>query len=164
MRLEARLMFKAFREQDAPELTHMVLRLYQEDPSTQAMTKEKILRTIRELENRPDKGQITLFWIGESIAGYAIVIHHWSNEHNGNIEFVDELYVKPAWRGQGVGSAFLDHLSDVENRPTCGLQLEVTPAIERAFQFYLRRGFKQCANRFMLKKFAADVAPEPPSA
>ncbi len=51
-----------------------------------------------------------MFHEGVQLVGYAILIPYWSNEFGGNLLFIDELFVSPAfgaatalWRS-GVGA------------------------------------------------------------
>jgi len=155
------LRFRPFREGDLAEMEEMSLALHREDPSGEGMSREKIRRTAEELRRRPDKGAILLFCAGRVVVGYAILIHFWSNECGGDIEIIDELYVKPSWRGKGICTAFLDHLSGVGGGPVNmkGLKLEVTPANERAHAYYLRQGFEPVRNRHLVKKLPNPARP-----
>lgn len=145
------LYFRRFTEADLPELEAMVLALYAEDVYGEPMSSDKIQRTVQELERHPQKGQIILFWLAEAVVGYAIIIYFWSNEYGGNIATLDEFYVKPEWRGKGIGTAFLSHLAATEDTSVKGIQLEVTPSNERALAYYLRQGFSPAANRHLFK-------------
>ena len=134
----------------------MIRALYEEDAYGQPMSDEKIQRTVRELRARPQKGQITIFEVSQIIVGYAIVIYHWSNEYGGDIACIDEIYVKPAWRGRGIGTAFLDDTASSQGGLLRGLQLEVTPKNDRVMAYYLRRGFTPCANRCLVRGLKED--------
>ena len=144
--------FRAFSEGDLPELEAMILALYQEDPPGEEMSSRKVQFTIRELALHPDKGSITILCAGEAIVGYALVIYYWSNEYGGDIASIDELYVKPAWRGKGVGTAFLEHLVTDAAGALRGLWVEVTLANMKALAYYSRHGFAPVANRHLFRK------------
>jgi len=146
------LCFRSLARDDLPELEQMTLALYREDPSSEGMTPEKIHQTVQELKRRPERGEIQVFWCGETVVGYAILIHYWSNEYGGNIEMIDEVYVKPPWRGKGIGSAFLEHLGHNAGASVKGLQLEVTPRNNRANALYARHGFRPAKNQHLFKK------------
>jgi len=146
------LCFRSLARDDLPELEQMTLALYREDPSTEEMTLEKIHRTVQELTRHPGRGEIQVFWCGEVVVGYAILIHYWSNEYGGDIEMIDEFYVKPAWRGKGIGSAFLNYLGHNADASVKGLQLEVTPRNKRANALYARHGFRPAKNQHLFKK------------
>lgn len=143
--------FRPFNDDDLPELEVMVLALYAEDAYGEPMSHEKIRRTVNELMHHPQKGRIIVFSVAGAVMGYALVIHCWSNEYGGNLATLDEFYVKPHWRGQGIGTAFLNHLAATSDASVKYLHIEVTPTNERAFGYYLRQGFQPDANRHLLR-------------
>lgn len=142
--------YRPFTEPELPELEEMVLALYAEDPSGEAITRDKVRRTAAELLARPDKGRIVLLDVGGQTIGYAIVIPFWSNEYGGDIATIDEIYVRPPWRGSGIGSDFLEHVA--AHWGVVALRLEVTPRNERARALYLRCGFEPDVNRHLFRK------------
>jgi ribosomal protein S18 acetylase RimI-like enzyme len=144
--------FRPFTETDLPELKAMILELYAEDAQGEPMSEHKIRCTVRELLRHPQKGRVIIFCVAEAAVGYAIVIYSWSNEYGGHIATIDELYVRPPWRGQGIGSDFLGHIAASGDDSVKGLRLEVTPANERALDYYLRQGFGPVANLHLFKK------------
>ena len=144
--------FRAFRNQDLPELEEMIFALYREDPCEGGMSHQKVERTVEELLLYPEKGTITMFCVNEVVVGYAIVIYYWSNEYGGNIASIDEFYVKPFWRRKGIGTSFIEYASKAKAGDVKGLQLEVTPLNERAFAYYSRHGFAPAENRHLFKK------------
>lgn len=130
----------------------MILAFYQEDTYAEMITRDKIARTMRQSAEHPGSGRIQIFRENGAVAGYAILIPYWSNEYGGNIESIDELYVKPEWRGRGIGSQFLEHLAHNPPPNTVALHLEVTEQNEGAFRLYSRHGFKPVVYRHMLRK------------
>ncbi len=144
--------FRTFSNDDLHEIEAMILALYQEDPPGQEMSCRKIRRTVKELVLHPDKGTITLICVGDAVVGYAIVIYYWSNEYGGDIASIDEFYVKPAWRGKGIGTSFLEHFGAANNGALRGLQVEVTPANTKSFAYYSRHGFTPMMNRHLFRK------------
>jgi ribosomal protein S18 acetylase RimI-like enzyme len=144
--------FRTFQNQDLPELEEMIFALYREDVYGERMCRQKVERTVQELLLYPEKGTITMFCVNEVVVGYAIVIYYWSNEYGGNIASIDEYYVKPFWRRKGVGASFLEYVSKAKAGDVKGLQLEVTPVNERAFDYYSRHGFEPTKNRHLFKK------------
>ena len=131
-------------------LENMVFALYEEDRGGEAMTTQKVQRTVDKLSQHPDKGRIELLFMGEELVGYAILIYQWSNEYGGDFLLVDEIYLKPAWRGQGIGSRYIGRLENSEMN-SVGLLLEVTEENERAKQLYQLLGFKPDKNHHMAK-------------
>jgi len=75
-------------------------------------------------------------------AGVAYVSFTWSLEHGGNSAWLEELYVLPEWRDQGVGTILLNSvLEEARLRGCAALDLEVESAHARAEHLYARHGF-----------------------
>ena len=74
-------------------------------------------------------------------AGYALLAHTWSQEAGGEAVWVEELYVLPQFRGQGLGSAFFRELR-VRFPEAARFRLEIEPDNERAAKLYRSRGFE----------------------
>ena len=71
---------------------------------------------------------------------------HLSAEHGGLIGWLEELYVKPDQRGNGVGSSLLVEVTArAEQLGWRGVELEVVEGHERAAALYLRHGFRPVA-------------------
>lgn len=157
---EKALRFEACRDEDLPELERMVFALYREDFYGEKMSHRKIRATMEELSRHPEKGAITLFWVGEAVIGYAISIYSWSNEYGGNIASIDELYVKRTWRRKKIGTSFIDHIATVKAGGLRGLQVEITPANRQALAFYSQQGFSSAKNRHLFKKLHGRPAGE----
>lgn len=146
------LKFRPLADENISEFQMMVLALYQEDPTGEQMSLQKIQKTIRELSTHPGKGTITLFHVGHIVVGYAIVIYDWSNEYGGVIAFIDEFYVKPPWRNRGIGSSYLKHIATAKGMSLKGIHVETTPENHKALDFYLKHGFKQDKNHHLFRK------------
>ena len=76
------------------------------------------------------------------IVGVAYVATILSVEHTGPVAWLEELYVTPAWRQKGVGSALL--VSVLERAQAAGMvavDLEIDAGHSRAASLYQRTGF-----------------------
>jgi ribosomal protein S18 acetylase RimI-like enzyme len=145
--------FRTFQAEDLAELQQMMLALYQEDSYDQPMTPEKARRTAEMLTQHPQRGGILLFIVDNVIAGYAILINYWSNEYGGDLITIDELYVKPPWRSRGIGRRFFEYLSEQRPNYVTGMQLETSPANQRALAYYRTLGFEPSSHTFLMKLF-----------
>ena len=146
--------FTEYKEAYFRELSAMIFALYAEDSYGEKMSLGKIRRTIEKLASAPERGRILLFISAGVVAGYAIVIYYWSNELGGDIVIIDELYVKPDQRRQGLGRRFIEYLLNYKKVNVKALQLEVTPENRGAWEFYLRLGFVPLTNRGLMLKTA----------
>jgi ribosomal protein S18 acetylase RimI-like enzyme len=150
------LQFKAFSNKDLRELERMIFALYREDSWGEKISRRKIRDTVQELTRHPEKGIISIFRVGEAVVGYSIVITYWSNEFGGKIALIDECYVKPSWRNQGIGTSFIKYVSNAKAAGLKGIVAEVTPVNKHALAFYSRQGFAPAQNRYLFKRWVAD--------
>lgn len=82
-------------------------------------------------------------------AGYALLAHTWSQEAGGEAVWVEELYVLPQFRGQGLGSAFFRELRG-RFPEAARFRLEIEPDNEKARALYARMGYESLNYRQMV--------------
>lgn len=140
--------FRPYRDSDQDDLKEMIHALYREDPDIQPMTDTKIASTIAEYKAHPGKLSLFLFEAENESVGYAILVRYWSNEYGGDIQYIDEVYVKPAFRSRGIGASFFTFIETMDH---VAFQLETSPANHRAIKFYERLGFAPSRYVHLLK-------------
>lgn len=140
------------KKRDTKIVAEYIKGLFQEDPTPQGMTEEKIQRTIKTLLKHKEKGTIFVMEVGKEVIGYAILINFWSNEYGGNIVYIDELFIRKEWRGKGVATKFIQYLAKKKMNNAVSLFLEVTPQNKRAEELYKRLGFEVHKNKRMTKE------------
>ena len=82
-----------------------------------------------------------VFECGDRVAGYALLSKMFSREAGGMVVWIEEIYVRSAFRGRGVGGAFFAWLR--ANVPAIRYRLEVEPSNERTQSLYRRLGFSE---------------------
>lgn len=93
------------------------------------------------LEGSPH-GAVYLIGPGRAPIGYVIVSFGWSVELGGMDGFVDEIYIRPAVRGRGIGSEVLLALPRaLAGAGLRALHLEVARDNERARRLYAKLHF-----------------------
>ena len=136
---------------DLPLLLGMMRGLYAHDrlPWRPRPARAALARLLRDTR----RGRAWLIVAGGEPAGYLVVTLGWSLEYLGRDAFVDELYLEPAWRGRGVGSAAV-RLAEAACRRlgVRALHLEVERRNRRARRFYRRAGFVD-HDRFLMTRF-----------
>ncbi len=138
--------FRKAEAADLPALIELVDALYTEDPSPLQPTPEHTRRTFEAFTKHPEKGMALLMEQEGQVAGYALLVFFWSNEYGGHKVFIDELYVRPDWRGKGLATAFFKYLLQEWADFAVAFELEVTPQNAKARQLYERLGFVQAKN------------------
>lgn len=74
--------------------------------------------------------------------GYLFLSYYFSLEFGGPTAFIDELFIEPAHRGQGLGSqVLLEVVGIARDLNIVAVQLEVERTNPRAAALYLRLGF-----------------------
>ncbi|MCP9483041.1 GNAT family N-acetyltransferase [Shimia sp. CNT1-13L.2] len=101
------------------------------------------------LEGSP-LGAIYIIGPTRAPVGYIVLTFGWSVEFGGMDAFVDELFIRSAVRGRGMGSETLLTLSKMLGQAGVrALHLEVDRENETAKRLYARTGFK-ARDRYML--------------
>lgn len=93
-----------------------------------------------------------LFTDGDSTAGFAVTNRMMQHEAGGMMVWVEELYIRPAYRGQGLGSRFLTWLEQQLQGDAVMLRLETEPENERAQELYYRLGYENLNYLQMIKR------------
>ena len=77
-------------------------------------------------------------------AGYLLASITWSNEFGGRVAWLEELYLRPQARGQGLGRQALEQAMDELKRldKVVGFRLEVAPANAKVSHLYKKMGFQ----------------------
>jgi len=97
-------------------------------------------RSFAELMRSGEYLQAWFLETGDALAGYALISRSFSPEAGGTVIWLEELYLRPDYRGQGMGGEFLGWMK--ENVPAARYRLEVEPENHRVKALYRRYGFE----------------------
>ena len=75
----------------------------------------------------------------DEIQGYGMIAKSFSTEFGKPCIWVEDLYLKPEYRGLGIGSMFFEYLEKIYT--DCIFRLEVEEENERAIHVYEKNGF-----------------------
>jgi diamine N-acetyltransferase len=128
---------------DVPGFLKLAAGRFREQSPELEMSAEQILLTVRELQRHKEKGSILVFEREDCLVGYCILIPCWSNTHGGMLLVIDELYVAPAQREQGIAEDFITLLKKAAPRDCVGLRLEVARAGRKAMSSWHKLGFDE---------------------
>jgi GNAT superfamily N-acetyltransferase len=107
-----------------------------------AYDRPRARRAAQWLLEHPAGGGVWLIRGGAEIAGYLVVTACFSLEFGGEFGLLDELYLEPAWRGQGIGPRAIEFASAwCVARGMQALRLEVARDNQHALRIYERAGF-----------------------
>jgi GNAT superfamily N-acetyltransferase len=91
------------------------------------------------------------FEVEGALAGYGMVTRSYSTERGGLCVWIEDIYIKPQYRGMGIGSAFLQFV-ETENPGAVRLRLEAEPENEPAMHVYQKAGFEILAYTQLVKE------------
>ena len=74
------------------------------------------------------------------ILGYGMIAKSFSTEFGKPCIWIEDLYLKPEYRGAGIGSQFFEYLE--QTYTACIFRLEVEEENERAVHVYKKNGFE----------------------
>lgn len=152
MTAKTNCIFRDCRVEDLELLEKFVDSMYEEDKTAHSGTPQ-IRLSYAELTSKPDKGRLLVIEQNGKTCGYAILIFFWSNEFCGNIIDIDELYIEPAQRGQGIARDFFAWLAHEYKNNSSGWSLQVSDQNHRARKLYESLGFCSSPNQHMIKVF-----------
>lgn len=85
-------------------------------------------------------------------AGYAIISYTYSMEAGGMLGILDELFVSPAFQGQGIGGAFLKHMKSNLSQGIKAFRLEFVTEKENLQSLYEKTGFRMMGYTPMIQE------------
>jgi GNAT superfamily N-acetyltransferase len=110
----------------------------------------------------PGRGRILVALVDGSPIGVAVLSSVWTLEHGGRAMWLDELYVEPDRRGQGIGRQLLAAaLQTAAGIGAIAVDLEVETSHARAARLYAREGFQRHDRTRWVRKLEHGVPPSP---
>ncbi len=145
-------MLRPFTREDRAIYCQMAHDFYHSDAVDHAIPDEYIARTADTVLSGTPFAAIYLLEHQGQIAGYALLAITWSQEAGGQAVWIEELYLLPQFRGQGLGSAFFRELETLYPH-AARFRLEVEPDNHRALALYTKMGFEPLAYGQMIHDF-----------
>ena len=127
--------------EDIPALVEMMGEFYAE--SNMPLDAEATTRAFQSLIEKPDFGSIWMDFKGVEPTGYVVLTVCFSMEFGGFDGHIDDLYVRPAFRRQGVAKRLIEAvLIECNDRDLESLTVEVAPENDAAKALYLNLGLQ----------------------
>lgn len=142
--------FKAAALDDAATFLALMREYYAYD--AHEFLEEKARQALEPLLANAVYGLAWLILDAKLVIGYAVITFGYSLEFGGRDAFLDELYLREDYRGQGIGTRIIQHVLDVcQTHGVKALHLEVMAQNTRAQELYRRLGFELRDSRLMSK-------------
>ncbi len=128
---------------DAPAIAEFNLRLAEETEQLR-LNPQTVSAGVTAVLSDPAKG---LYFVAEAdgaVAGQLMITYEWSDWRNGNLWWIQSVYVKPRYRSQGVFRALFEHLKSLARASSdvAGLRLYMHAENDRARRAYEHLGMK----------------------
>lgn len=144
--------FRDYEKRDKEQIIKLMRGLNREDPEELSLSRKKINELFR---HAPKKIYVQIFVVEKNgnIIGYAIYNKAFSVELSGLYGEIDEIYIKPSYRNQGIGTSFIGWIKKYSIKKNFKmLYLVTTLNNKNAQRFYRRLGFKKMPHlNFVLK-------------
>ena len=139
-------MWRVATSSDDQTVVSMCMALNAEDSGPAPVGPGHVRATLANLREDPNHGRAVVCDVQGRTVGYALLISFWSNELGGEVCNIDELFVAPQHRGQGLATALFRSLAEgnlsLWSTKPAALALEVSLQNERACALYERLGFQ----------------------
>lgn len=144
---------------DIERLVQFCRQLNEEDPTFTGefhFDEAAVCVALAQLLNAPAQGRVWLIEVDERPAGYVVLTFGFSLESRGRDALIDELYLRPDYRGQGIGRWVMGQM-EVEARAegVKRIYLEVERPNVRAQTFYRDLGYED-HNRYLMGKWLVE--------
>ena len=90
------------------------------------------------------------FEVDGALAGYGMISRSYSTETGGICLWIEDIYILPQYRGQGIGTAFLQFAERLGG--AVRLRLEAEPENEKAMSVYRNAGFQELGYTQLIKE------------
>jgi ribosomal protein S18 acetylase RimI-like enzyme len=148
------------RREDVPALVAMMDEFYAEAAFT--LDRAEAHASFETLLSDPRLGSVQLVEDKGEVVGYLVVALVFAMEHGGITAVVDDFFMRPAWRGRGLGTAALAHVrSACLARGVRAMRVEVGHDNAAAQAVYRHNGFATVDHRLMTAVLAVPSRDEP---
>lgn len=134
-------MIRKINADDRNEYLSMVRDFYASDAVFRPIPDENILGAFDELMGSDTYASAYIILSGGVTAGYALTARTYSQEAGGMVLWIEEIYIKPQYRGHGLGSEFFAYAKEHLYKGAARVRLEAEPENEGAVSLYRRLGF-----------------------
>jgi GNAT superfamily N-acetyltransferase len=143
--------------EDAPTLLPLMKEFYAHEGLH--FVERAACKTLEALLDDPALGSAWFIRVEDILAGYAVLTLQYSLEFHGRAACLDEIYLRPEFRGRGVGTIALGHLEAIcRALGVRSLHLVVERANSQAARFYQKAGFEMPPRDLMWKPLRSDGA------
>ena len=144
-------MIRKMRSEDKKTYMEMAREFYHSDAVLHPVPDTYFERTADEALRSDVYAEIFLFECENEAAGYGLIAKTYSQEAGGMVWWIEEVYVREAFRSKGIGREFFAYLDKVKGSAVARMRLEVEEDNTRAVALYKKLGYKPLEYAQMIK-------------
>lgn len=142
-------MIREIKSDDKIDFIKMCMDFYNTDGVDHSIPVSNMEKTFNLLMEGLDFAKAYVCEKNNKTVGYILLALTYSNEAGGMVVWIDEIYVKPEFRSQGIGSELIDFVIDKYKDNAARFRLEITESNMGAKKLYLSKGFTDLSYRQM---------------
>lgn len=136
------VIFRSASSEDEAALLRMMRKLAEQEPGAYYFDEPAVRAVLQKFLLNPQLGQAWMFFDGEIPVGYIVLTLGFSFEYHGRDSFIDELYIEPQYRRQGIGRRAIQFVEErARELGVTAIHLEVDEGNISAEELYRRAGF-----------------------
>jgi ribosomal protein S18 acetylase RimI-like enzyme len=147
------VIFRPAVEGDEQALLRMMRNLAEQEPGPYYFDEPVVRDALRKFLASPELGQAWVFFDAETPIGYIVLTFGYSFEFHGRDSFIDELYIEPQYRRQGIGRRAMQFVEErARELGVNAIHLEVDQGNDPAAALYRLAGYDD-HSRFLMTKW-----------
>ena len=146
-------MIRKMTESDRDLYIEMAEEFYHSDAVLHPIPRAHFEKTAEEALKSGTYSEIYLLEYEGKTAGYGLTARTFSQEAGGQVLWIEELYIREAFRSRGLGREFFSYLEENNKGVLSRLRLEVEADNTRAISLYERLGYEVLDYVQMIKDF-----------
>lgn len=135
-------MIRKFTENDKAIYLEMAKEFYHSDAVLHPVPDSYLERTMEEALRSDTYVQLYIFESDGEDAGYAMTAKTFSQEVGGYVLWIEEVYIREAFRSKGLGREFFAYVEEQRKSGVSRIRLEVERDNTRAISLYERLGYE----------------------
>lgn len=148
------IQFRPMMPEDADEVFAM-MRVFYDSPAVLHKSPDEVLRRdIADCLSDMPYIEGYVFHDGDAIVGYAMTAMEYTTEYGGLCVWLEDIYIKPPYRRQGIGSRFFTWLEARFRGKAVRYKLEVEPENAAAIAAYRKNGYDVLPYHIMSKELS----------
>ncbi len=135
------VLIRSMQEKDREEVLKMMQVFYASDAVIIKASDEILQKDISDCIGDCPYVNGYVFEVEGEIAGYGIAATGYSTEFGGVCIWLEDLYMKEQYRGQGIGRKFFEAVEEIYEEKAVRFRLEVEKENESAIALYEKMGY-----------------------